>query len=104
MSVRRVVLLALALPLLSCGNASAPFVPDGAYAGSNAAAQEVVLQVHGGEVKLNSKTLKRDAKTGAYVEKKRKWSISCAKEKGSKDIRCELTMGGHTETVELMHL
>jgi hypothetical protein len=96
-------LVVAALPLAGCAEKNLTFVPDGYYSGSTSTDQEVDLQVNGGEVKLDGKTLKRDEK-GRYVEKKRKWVIDCTKQKGSKDITCELTRGGRTETVELMRL
>jgi hypothetical protein len=103
MSRRLLAVLVTAL-LCGCSNQGAiTFVPDGVYSGSTAAGQEVDLQVNGGEVKLQTKTLKRDV-DNSYVEKKRGWRIKCRVEKPSKDIRCEWTQNGKTETIELMRL
>ena len=92
------------LALAACSNqADKQFVPEGAYSGSTSTDEEVNLQVNGGEVKLQGKSLKRD-EDGSYVETKRKWRISCHQEKGSKDISCTWTHNGRKENIELMYL
>jgi hypothetical protein len=94
----------IVLLLCSCSKQANTFVPDGAYSGSTSTNAEVDLQVNSGEIKLDGKVLKRDDKLHGYVEKKRKWAITCKTSKGTKDIICRLTRAGHTETVELMFL
>ena len=93
-----------ALLLAACSNqADKLFVPEGAYSGSTSTDEEVNLTVNGGEVKLQGKSLKGDA-DGSFVEKKRKWRITCHQEKGSKDISCTWIRDGKAETIELMQL
>jgi len=78
-------------------------LPNGAYAGSTADRQAVEVAVEGGKVWVNGIETKPDRDRVFVQRKAPRMAVKC-RTAPDRELVCEVTRSGRTETVELMRL
>lgn len=105
-ALRLTVLALIGASLVACrtAGAAAAALPDGSYAGSNAAAQAVTVDIVGGAVSdYDAWPTVRQAH-GGFRSPHFQVDLSCRSAYHNTELFCRLTHGRSTQTVELMKL
>jgi hypothetical protein len=100
--VRRATVLLLLLLAVGCGSEDRG-LPFGSYAGSTAAHQALTVDVAGSSVHINSHRTERGPDKG-WIERTAPHTRVKCHPTPHRELRCLVTVAGHTETVDLMRL
>lgn len=100
--MKRVLLVVLLLLVAGCEGDDRT-LPNGGYAGSTADRQAIEVAVEGSKVWINGLET-RPEKDRRYVQKKAPRIAVRCRTAPRRELVCEVTRAGRTETVELMRL